>query len=660
MDWRESEAAFSDEITVENTLPEMFEATADRHTGRPAQRYKGGVYDRSMTATGALDAAPSGDYAEITYGEMREVVRDLAAGFRALGVDHGQRIGLFADTRMEWAQCDFALLAAGAAVTTVYKSSSPEQVRYLLDDPGASGVVVENEDCLKRVLEVVDDLDVRFIISIDELPPEHADEDGVYTLGEVYEQGQQRFDYEDYQSWLDATEMDDLASLVYTSGTTGQPKGVRLTHRNFRSNVNQVYKRYGPRPGKPAGSPTVDETTEGVSYLPLAHVFERLAGHFLMFGVGASIAYAESSDTLKEDFQLVQPTTATSVPRVYEKIYDAIREQASESSFKQRVFEWATGVSRDYYESDRPGALLKARYWLADRLVFSDVRAALGGNVDFLISGGGTLSAELCTLYHGMGLPIYEGYGLTECSPVVTTNPPEEPKIGTIGPVLSGVDTRIDTSVVPEGEFDDALGKFGELLVSGPNVTDGYWDQPGETAQSFTDDGYFRTGDIVQQRPDGYLVFRERAKQLLVLSTGKNVAPAPIEDAFAANRFIEQAFVLGDGEKFVAALLVPNIPALREEAAAVDLTLPDDPEALCEHPHVHEIVEGEVDAVNERFESHEQIKRFELVPEEFTEANDLMTPTMKKKRRNIVERYDHLVAEMYDRGQATDVTQTDD
>ncbi|WP_267640958.1 AMP-dependent synthetase/ligase [Haloarchaeobius amylolyticus] len=657
MDWREAEREFSDEVLVENTLPRMFEESAGRHAERSAQQYKGGVHDRALATTDAIDPAPDGEFATLTYGEMRDIVRRLAAGFRALGLQHGQRVGMFSDTRMEWAQCDFALLAAGATVTTVYKSSSPEQIQYLLGDPGATGVVVQNEALLERVLEVVDALDTRFIISMDSLSAEYADRDGIYTLADVYEQGKQRFDEDEYQGWIDDVAMDDLASLVYTSGTTGQPKGVKLTHRNFRTNVNQCYRRYGPRPGKPASAPMVDESTQTVSYLPLAHVFERLTGHFLQFGAGACVAYAESVDTLKDDFQAVEPTTATSVPRVYEKIYDAIREQAEESSFKERVFNWATEVSRDYYRADRPGALLKARYWLADRLVFSDVRQALGGNIDFLISGGGTLSDELCTLYHGMGLPIYEGYGLTEAAPVVSTNPPEEPKIGTIGPVVHDMETEIDTTVVPEGKFTDALGTFGELLIKGPNVTDGYWNKPEETEKAFTDDGYFRTGDIVQKRPDGYLVFRERAKQLLVLSTGKNVAPAPIEDAFASVRIIEQVLVLGDGEKFISALVVPNFEALRE---AVDTDLPDDLKAVCRQPEVRDLVQAEVDRVNERFEPHEQIKEFRLVPEEFTEENGMLTPTMKKKRGAIRERYEDFVFDIYEEAKAAGTSRSDD
>ena len=652
MSWAEAERTFTDELVGMNTLAEMFDETATRQPDRPAQRYKGGVYERSLANTDAVDAAPDDEYATLTYGEMHDLVQSLAAGFRALGVENGQRVGMFADTRMEWAQCDFGLLSAGAVVTTVYKSSSSAQVRYLLDDPSASGVVVENAALVERVLEVSDSLDVRFVVSLDELPAEYDDQDGVYELADVYEQGRKRFDEAEYQSWLDETDVEDLASLVYTSGTTGQPKGVKLTHRNFRANVNQTYKRYGPREDKGAEYPVVDNETRTVSYLPLAHVFERLTGHFLQFGAGACVAYAESVDTLKEDFQAVEPTTATSVPRVYEKIYDAIREQAQESGFKERIFNWATDVSRDYYRSDRPGTGLRLRYWLADKLVFSDVRQALGGNINYLISGGGTLSEELCTLYHGMGLPIYEGYGLTEAAPVVSSNPPEDVKIGTIGPPLPGVETRIDTSVVPEDGSVDALGEIGELLVRGDNVTDGYWNKPGETEEAFTPaedggDDWFRTGDIVQQRPDDYLVFRERAKQILVLSTGKNVAPAPIEDAFASSQVVEQVMVTGDGEKFIGALVVPNFEFLRDAAEREGVDIPADPEEMVTHERVVEAVQDEVDEVNERFEKHEQIKEFRLVTEEFTEDNDLLTPTMKKKRRNIENRYEALVEEIY-------------
>ncbi len=237
-----------------------------------------------------------------------------------------------------------------------------------------------------------------------------------------------------------------------------------------------------------------------------------------------------------------------------------------------------------------------------------------------------------------MGLPILEGYGLTETAPVISVNPPEAPEIGTIGYPVVDEEVKVDDSVVGEA-FSDAAGEVGELLVKGPNVTDGYWNKPEETERAFTDDGWFRTGDIVEIRPDGYIAFRERAKELLVLSTGKNVAPGPIEDAFAASDVVEQCMVMGDGRKFVSALIVPNVKEVRERAAREGISLPDDDRDLCRNDTVYEWVEAEVERINERFESYERIKQFRLVPIEFTEGNDLLTPTMKKKRRNILDRF---------------------
>ncbi|QIB75906.1 long-chain fatty acid--CoA ligase [Halogeometricum borinquense] len=667
MDWRDSEETFEDEVVGDTTLARMFENSAARNTGEPAQQYKGGIYDRSLVSSGVVPAAPSGDFSELTYGEMREIVRNLAAGFRELGVEAGSRVGIFSHTRMEWAQSDFGILAAGGAVTTVYTSSSERQVRYLLSDPGATGVVVENAELLQRVLAVEDELDLSFIVLIDD-PADGSgmggavrDRDDIYTLGDVHEIGATAFDEEAYQSWINERDSSSLASLIYTSGTTGQPKGVKLTHNNFRSNVNQCYKRFGPRPDK-EDVPTLTNGMVTLSFLPLAHVLERLAGHFLMFASGACVAYAESPDTLREDFQLVRPTVGTSVPRVYEKLYDAIRSEASKSPTKKRIFEWAVDVGREYHESDSPGVILSAKHALADKLVFDQVREALGGRIEFFISGGGSLSAELCALYHGMGLPILEGYGLTETSPVIAVNPPEEPKIGTIGTPVVDVEVKLDKTVVGD-VTGDAGGDVGELLVKGPNVTEGYWNRPEETAAAFTDDvpsdaneesesegdsgGWFRTGDVVELRPDGYIAFRERAKQILVLSTGKNVAPGPIEDSFASSDVVEQCMVLGDGRKFVSALIVPSFEEIRDWADREGYDLPDDARGICRDDRVKERIQSEIDQVNENFEPYEQIKQFRLVPEEFTENNDLMTPTMKKKRRNILDRYADQVDLLY-------------
>ncbi|MGM0605883.1 MAG: AMP-dependent synthetase/ligase [Halobacteriota archaeon] len=653
MDWQEAEASFEHDSLGRTTLSEQFEASAGRHADRPAQRYKGGVYDRSLVAAGVLDEAPPGAYEELTYDQMRSIVRTLAAGFRELGVGAGDRVAIFSDTRLEWAHADFGILAAGGVVTTVYSSSSEGQVSHLLSDPDASGVVVENADALGRVLAVEDELDLEFLVVIDEIPDGSGmagaarDRDDIYSLGELHELGADAYDEAAYRSWLDERDPEDLASLIYTSGTTGKPKGVQLTHWNFRSNVNQAIRRFGPRPDKGPGVPTIASGTKTLSFLPLAHVFERMSGHFLMFGVGATVAYAESPDTLREDFQLFSPNVAGSVPRVYEKLYDAIRAQAGESPIKERIFNWAVDVGTAYHHADDPGGLLNLKRAIADKLVFQQVRDGVGGDIDFFISGGGSLSAELCAMFHGMGVPILEGYGLTETSPVISVNPPEEPKVGTIGPPVYDVEVTIDDTIVGDVR-GEAGGEVGELLVKGPNVTDGYWNLPEETDAAFDEAGWFRTGDIVELRPDGYISFRERAKQLIVLSTGKNVPPGPIEDAFASNELVEQAMVLGDGRKFVSALVVPNFEAVRSWADREGIDLPDDLEGITRDGRVRERIQTEVDRVNEAFEPYEQIKQFRLVPEEFTEENDLLTPTMKKKRRNILDRYADQIEIIYE------------
>ena len=659
-DWRDAERTYDGPEIGMSTIPVMFEESAARHEDRPAQLYKGGVYDRTLV-DGVLQPAPDGDYAEITYRRMREIVRNLAAGFRDLGVHDGHRVGFFSHTRMEWALSDFAVLAAGGVVTTVYSSSSERQVRYLLENPRARGVLVENDDHMERVLAVEEDLDLEFIVAFDEptgdMADVHASREDVYTLAEVHDLGAEIFDEPAYESWLDERDPDDLCSLIYTSGTTGKPKGVELTHRNFRENVNQVSARFADRPDKPDDMPVIDDESRTVSFLPLAHVFERTAGHFVNFNAGACVAYAESPDTLQEDFGLVQPTAGTSVPRVYEKIYDAIREQASESDLKERIFNWATEVGRQYAGTDDPGLLLRAKHGLADRLVFGQVKEALGGNVEFLFSGGGSLSPELCALYHGMGLPILEGYGLTETSPVVTTNPPEETKIGTIGPPVRDVEVRVDETVVQGGDFPNCEGDVGELLVQGPNVFEGYWEMPTATEDAFTEDEdgrWFRTGDVMHLRPDGYLEFKDRVKQLLVLSTGKNVAPAPIEDSFSASEVVEQALVIGDDRKFVSALIVPNLEYLRSWADQEGIDLPEDVDEICRDERVVARIQEEVDRINQNFESYETIKKFRLVPVEFTEENDLLTPTMKKKRRKIIDRFEDRIEEMYPDGDEAD------
>jgi long-chain acyl-CoA synthetase len=639
-EWRDAERDYADWVVGEGTLPEMFESAADRYGSAPAQRYKGGAYDRSLTPH-PVARAPDGAFAAISYAEMRGIVRNLAAGFRAVGLDPGDRVGIYADTRMEWALADFALLAAGGVVTTVYTESSRRQVRYLLEDPGATGVVVENDELLADVLAVEDDLTPEFVVVVDGT----TDREDVYTLADVHDLGSERFDVATYEGWLEARDPGDLASLIYTSGTTGQPRGVRLTHRNFRANVGQCRKRMGPRPDE-GSLPVLDERPTTISLLPLAHVFERLAGHFLMFASGATVGYAESPDTVAEDIRLLCPTHATSVPRVYERILDAIRERAT--GFEEPILEWALDVAREYTRTDSPGVGLRVRHAAADALVYSTVREQLGGNVEFMVSGGGSLQEDLARIFLGMGVPIVEGYGLTETAPVVSVNPVEDIRPGTMGPPLPGVDVRVDESVVPDGQFPAASGTVGELLVDGPNVTGGYWNRPDETERAFTDDGYLRTGDLVELTADGYLVYTDRLEELIVLSTGKNVAPVPVEDRFATSDRVDQAMVLGDERKFVGALVVPDFAAIDRWADREGVDLPERRDEQVRDDRVQKWVSEAVEAVNADLERSEQIKRFELVSREWTAEADLLTPSLKKKRRNIREAHADAIERIYD------------
>lgn len=360
-----------------------------------------------------------------------------------------------------------------------------------------------------------------------------------------------------------------------------------------------------------------------------------------MFASGVTVAYAESADTLAEDIQTVRPTIATSVPRVYERIFSSMREQAPESYLGRRLFAWALRVARESARDPAPGFGLRLQHRIADRLVYSSVRDQLGGNIELMVSGGGSLSTRLAELFQGMGIPLLEGYGLTETAPVLSTNPPEDPRPGTLGVPVPGVEVRLDTDRGPSTET------VGELLVRGPNVSSGYWNRPDATARAFTEDGWFRTGDLVEQTDDAFLIFHERLKQLLVLDTGKNVAPARIEDGFATNERIDQIMAVGDSQKFVSALVVPDIAAVTRWAREQGIPIPDDEWALCEDSRVREMIDAEIQRVNEGLEKHERVQAFRMVTREWTPDNGLLTPSMKLKRRSILGQHQQLVESIY-------------
>ena len=656
-----AEAEFDHPVLGSRTVPDAVAAAADRHPTAAAQSYKGGRYDRSLADTGVISAASDGAYADLSYSELQSLVDRLAAGFRTLGIDHGDRLALAAGTRMEWTQVDLATQLAGGVVSTVYPELTDDRFKYLLSDAEPTGVVVENADLLGQLLAVEADLDFEFVVVIDSLPDGSGmaaavrDRDDIMTLGEVYNRGAADFDSAAVDTWRASIEPTDLATIIYTSGTTGQPKGVRLTHRNLTANIDQTFRRFGPRPNRDDAVPYLDHTSRHLSVLPLAHVFERLVGSYLMLAAGATIAYAGSADTLAADFQLVEPTTLTAVPRLYDRLYERFEQRASSSVVSRRLFEWATDVAVAYHETPQPSSRLRLEHAVADRLVFQEIRAGLGGNLELCISGGDSLSAELCAMFHGMGIPIFEGYGLTEAAPVVSANLPETPHPGTIGPPLTGLDIRLDETV----EFDskaETNGCIGELLVRGPNVSPGYWNRPDATDQAFvTADGeadderhWLRTGDIVEHLRSGYLEFRERRTELLVLSTGKNVAPAPIEEAIETEPLVAQCVVVGDSRPYVTALVVPAFDAVEAWADRENLALPAEPARLVDDERLNDRIERAVETHTEAFEPHEQIGAVRLVAEAFRVDTDLMTPTMKPRRSAIAERYADEIDALYE------------
>ncbi|MFT4946995.1 MAG: long-chain acyl-CoA synthetase [Natronomonas sp.] len=663
-DWLEAERNYEDPMRERGTISELFEKSAAANLDGKAQLFKGGIYDRSLAHL--LPDAAAGEYESISYRQMRRIVRNLATGFRELGLAPDDRVGLFCSTRMEWAQTDYALLAAGCIVTTVYTDSSPNQAEYLLSDPEASAVVAENEGLLDKVLEVEDGLDLEFIVVVDE-PESSYEREDIYTLGDVHDIGEDEYDEETYEGWLDERQPEDLASLVYTSGTTGQPKGVRLTHWNFRSNVHQIRRRAGPRPDEP-DRPCISSDSTAISFLPLAHVFERTVGNFLAYGSGATVGYAESTDTIGDDIKKIQPTTAASVPRVYERIFDSMREQAAESSVKERIFNWGLDIAIEYQKAENPGSMLRLKHSIADKLVYSTVREQLGGNIEIMVSGGGSLSTDLCRIFNGMGIVVTEGYGLTETAPVVSTNSVDDIRPGTLGTALVGVDVAIDESAVDQADIDREVGGsvIGELLVRGDNVTDGYWNKPGATERTFvtnpsdsddvvTPEGvaadgagtWFRTGDLIEQTPDGFLIFHERLKQIIVPDTGKNVAPQPIEDLFSTNDRVGQIMVVGDNQKFVGAIIVPNFESMRKWADETGIDLPDNNYAAIEDDRVREWINEAVENANDQLEKHEKVRDFALVGEEWTPENSMLTPSMKKIRNTILDSHEEKMREIY-------------
>jgi long-chain acyl-CoA synthetase len=563
-----------------------------------------GRRNRVMLQRGALGWVP------ISSQEIYRGVVGVARTLESWGIRKGDRVAILSENRPEWTITDFAALSLGAITVPIYATQTAEQTAFILNDSGARVVAVSTKNQLEKVLTVQRHTPVERVLVMDAVETAHA----------IHMQGLMLHGPADVDPEFDVRSRsigpDDLATIIYTSGTTGTPKGAMLTHGNMASNVSCSMEAFG------FGT----KAEVSVSFLPLSHVTARHVDFALLYR-GVTLAYCPDLAQLAQALAEVQPVIFIAVPRVYEKIrHQVIRKT---SSFPASViYRWALAVGRSHRAETLAGTRPSALSWkVADQLV----RAGMGGKAEEFISGGAPLGRELAEWYADIGIPIHEGYGLTETSPVIAVNTPAAHKLGTVGKPLANVEARI---------ADD-----GEVLVRGPSVFKGYWNRPEETRSAFVD-GWFKTGDIGNLDSDGYLSITDRKKDLIKTSGGKFIAPQPIENSLKLNPFIGTAVVLGDRRKFPAVLIAPHFPALEDWARANQVEFASR-KALVANARVQALFEGIIEDLNQNLARFEKLKRVLLVPEELSAADGTLTHTFKVRRRGIEDRYRSLIDDMY-------------
>jgi long-chain acyl-CoA synthetase len=602
------------------TLPQRLLESVDRYPSPSAQLYK-----------------QQGQWLPISSSEMLRRVAGLSDKLAKLGIAQGDRVALFAPNCPEWHVADFAALGLGAVIVPIYFRESAERMAYILAHSEAKAIFVAGEEQVRRWSEIAPGVrTVQKVIyagaAAARTTPSPADGGAANGGGpsaplayEAVIAGAGDAEIEAYRRRVPALRSDLLASIIYTSGTTGEPKGVMLSHANFTSNVQASFERFDVGAGSLA-----------LSFLPLAHVYEREVDYGYFFK-GLSVAYVPRMEDVPQALLEVRPHICAAVPRFFEKLYGNILERGSKlTGIQRRIFDWAIRVERKaapWRAYGRPvSAAVRWQWWLADRLVYRKFREGVGGRIVEFISGGAPLAPELAEFFVTVGLPLYQGYGLTETSPVISTNLPGSSRVGTVGRLIPGVEARI--------------AEDGELLVRGPCVMQGYSKKPEETRAVLSPDGWLATGDIGRIDPDGFLVITDRKKELLKTAGGKMIAPAPIENALKSSPFILNAALVGDRRPYIAALIVPNFATVQARAAEAGVKI-GSPQEMMSSPWVHDLIEGEIKRLTANLAQFETIKRFALLDREFTFDGGELTFTLKLKRRVVEQRYADVIERLY-------------
>ncbi len=590
------------------TLVELFFEAVDRVDSDDAMRYRVGP----------------GDWRSITHRELLQRVTHTSLGLESLGLERGQRVAILSENRPEWAQADFAALCAGIPDVPIYDTLPSNQVAYILNDAEVRLIFVSTRAQLDKVLTVWDEVpSLEHAVLFD-----GAVEDGrVITLGQLMDRGREAEEAgrggDAFRDRALGASPDEVATMLYTSGTTGSPKGVLLTHYNIYSNVQAVKELFTAGPEDTA-----------TSFLPLSHILERMVDYWL-FSNGVTIAYVHDIDLVADSLVEVQPTIAVSTPRLYEKVYDKVISQAG---VKGKLVAWASDVASRWSEAKlagkSPGLGTSIQHAIADRLVFSKLRGRIGGKLRFFISGGAPLAYHVAKFFYGANILILEGYGLTETSPVTNVNTETELKFGTVGKPVPGTEIRI--------------AEDGEILVRGPQVMKGYYNLPDATAEAIDDEGWFHTGDVGEIDGEGYLKITDRKKDIIVTAGGKNIAPQPIENRVKQSAFIDEAVMVGDRRPFAILLIVPNPVKLEEWAVAQGITEKGD--ALLGDERVLRKLEEESLGNLEGFARFERPKKIALLAAEFTVEGGVLTPTQKVKRRVVEERFGDVIRGLYEDG----------